>query len=494
MTRHKGLLAVLLAAGIAGLTACGGGTDGTGAPLPAPPPPASGVVTTASGVMTKGSVILNGVRFDDSAATVTDDRGRNAALLANGMVVKLRGRSDDNGTGTAERVDVENELRAAITSIDAAASPQSFVAAGLTVLVDSQTVFANVANFAALTVGTRVEVHGLRDATGRVRASRVEAVAAGQGADELRGIVSAVNTTANSFVLNGNITVSYAGATFTPAGATESALVNGTTLVEVRGALAGNVFTATQIDIEDLEDDNLRGRENEKQEVEGFVTAFTAHPGTFKVNGRDVVTTSSTRFVGGAAADLANDIKVEAEGLVNAQGVLVASKVEFRAVRLLLHGLVAARDAASRTVVVLGQTVRATDLTRIDTRGSSGNSTSLADLTVNVDCVEVRATLDGSTIVADEIKEPSSCSKDLVQARVTAENEAAFTLTFFGNTATPLNASLANASQFRDRSGAAITRAQFFAAVTPASGNSLGTLVKVKGSSLSAVEEAELQD
>lgn len=490
MNRDNTLRAGLLVASVVALAACGGGTDGTGAPPPAP----AGIATTASGVMTKGSVIINGTRFDDSAAIVTDDRGRNAAALANGMVVKLRGRSDDSGNGTAERVDVENELRAAITSIDAAASPQSFVAGGLTVLVDSQTVYANVANFAALTVGLRVEVHGLRDAAGRLRASRVEAVAAGQGADELRGIVSAVNTAADTFVLNGNITVNYAGATFSPATASESALVNGATVVEVRGSLAGSVFTATQVDIEDLEDDNLRGRENEKQEAEGFVTGFTVHPGTFQVNGRTVTTTASTRFVGGTSADLVNDVKVEAEGLINAQGVLVASKIEFRAVRVLLYGLTTAVDTTARTIVVLGQTVRANDLTRIDTRSGGSNSTSLAGLVANTDCVEVRASLDGTTIVADEIKEPSSCGKDLVQARVTAKNDATFTLTFFGGTATPLNASLANATQFRDRNGAAITRAQFFAAVTPASGTALGTLVKVKGNSLGAIEEAELED
>jgi hypothetical protein len=140
---------------------------------------------------------------------------------------------------------------------------------------------------------------------------------------------------------------------------------------------------------------------------------------------------------------------------------------------------------------VLGQTAHANDLTRIDTRGSGGNSTSLADLTANVDCVEVRATLDGNTIVADEIKEPSGCGKELVQARVTGENEATFVLSFFGGS---LSASLVGASTFRDPSGNSITRAQFFAAVVPAGANSLGTLVKVKGNSLAAVEEAELED
>jgi hypothetical protein len=482
MIQRKSPRAALLAACFGLIAACGGGIDGTGSPvLP------SAVGITTSGVMTKGSVIVNGVRFDDSAATVTDDRGRTASGLATGMVVKLRGRRIDSGSGIAERIDVENELRAPIASINPASSPASFVAGGITVLVESGTVFVNAAGFAALSTGARVEVHGLRDAGGNLRASRVELVGTG-AADELRGAVSSIDVAADTFVLNG-ITVSYARAAFGPAGAGESSLRSGT-VVEVRGTLAGNVLTATQVDFEDLEDDSLRGRADEEQEVEGFVSGFTAHPGSFLVNGRSVTTTSSTRFEDGTAGDLVNNVKVEVEGIVNAQGVLVASKVEFRNIRVQLHGRATAVDAGAGTIVVLGQTVRSTNLTRIETRSGSGGSTSLADVVPNVDCVEVRASVDGSSIVAEEIKEPDSCGKELVQAAVSAKNESTFTLTFFGT----LNASLASTTRFLDRNEQAISRAQFFAAVVPAGATSLGTLVEVEGNSLGAVEKAELED
>ncbi len=484
--------ASLALAGAALLAACGGGTDGTGG---TPPNPGPTSVITSAGALTKTSapgITVNNIRFDDGAATIGDDRGRTRASLATGMVVKLRGRSDDNVNGTAERIELENEVRGAIASVNAAASPQSFVVAGLTVLVDSQTVYANVAGFGGLAAGLRVEVHGLRDATNLLRATRVEVVAAGDGLDEIRGPVSAINTTAKTFTLNGTQTVNYGGATFSPAGASDASLGAGT-VVEVRGSLSGGVFTATQVDIEDLEDDSVRGRANEKQEIEGFVSGFTATPGSFKVDGRDVQTTASTRFVGGTAADLANNAKVEAEGTINASGVLVASRIEFRSLRVLLHGRVTAVNASARTLVVLGQTVQANDLTRIDTRTPGGNGSALTDLVVNTDCVEVRAGLDGSTIVAEEIKEPSGCGKELVQARVTAKSDTAFTLTFFGPSS-PLNASLTGASVFRDLNGNAISRAQFFAAVTAAGSGNAGTLVKVKGNSLSAVEEAELED
>jgi hypothetical protein len=437
--------------------------------------------------MAKGSIILNGIRFDDSATTVTDDRNRTAAQLANGMAIKLRGRSDDNATGQADRVDVENELRASIQSISTAGNTQSFVAAGLVVIVDSQTVYSNVAGFASLTVGQRVEVHGPRDAAGNVRATRVEAVGAADGLDELRGTVSNVVTATQQFTLNGNVTVNYSGATFSPAGASATSLVAGA-LVEVRGSLAGAVLTATQIDLEDTEDEAFRGRDNEKAEFEGYVSGFTAHPGTFAVNGRSVRTTASTRFVGGTAADLANNVKVEAEG-TSSSGTLVATKIEFKQSRILLYGLASAVNKTSGTVTVLNQVVTVNAQTKLDTRGASGSS--LDDLVAGVDCVEVRAYLDGSKLTAEEVKEPSSCSRELVQARVVAENETTFTLTFLNN----LSASLGGAgTQFRNTAGQAISRAEFFAAVVPASASNVGTLVKVKGATLSSVEEAELQN
>ncbi|MBW6494527.1 MAG: hypothetical protein K0B16_08225 [Burkholderiaceae bacterium] len=54
--RRASLSAVMLAI-VATITSCGGGTDGTGIQ-----------VAYVEGVMTKGSVIVNGIHFDDSAA------------------------------------------------------------------------------------------------------------------------------------------------------------------------------------------------------------------------------------------------------------------------------------------------------------------------------------------------------------------------------------------------------------------------------------------
>lgn len=480
-------LELLRAAGVSILlSACGGGTDGTGAA------PSPSLAVTSSGAMVRGSVILNGTRFEDGTATVTDDRGRPAAQLATGMVVRLRGRSDDGLRGVADRIDLENEVRGTIQSIDALASPQRFTVLGLTILVDSRTTYANVAGFAALAVGARVEVHGLRDSTGLLRATRVEAVGAQEGLDEVRGTVGNLDTSLDRFTLNGGLVVAYFGATFAPAGTGEASLANGVR-VEVRGSFAGGVFMATRVDIEDLEDDAFRGAVGEKQEVEGFVSGFGAHPGSFLVNGRTVRTTVGTRFEGGTGADLANDVEVEAEGQIDAQGVLVATKISFENTRILLEGRATAVDAAARTLVVLGQTVAANDLTRIDARSAGGNSTRLADIVANVDCVEVRGFLVGGSVVAEEIREPSACSRDLVQARVSVKDEPNARLGLL----TDLVALLPSSAQFRNAADAPITRAEFFTAITATGPTNAGTLVKLRGAFAAGtltVEQAELEN
>ena len=80
-------LLAALAASI--LVACGGG-GGTGGTGTTTPPPGAGGSTISTGVMTKGSTIVNGVRFEDTTANITiDDTPKTNAAQQNGMVVKV---------------------------------------------------------------------------------------------------------------------------------------------------------------------------------------------------------------------------------------------------------------------------------------------------------------------------------------------------------------------------------------------------------------------
>jgi len=481
------LLITLLIGALLALANCGGGTGGTGA--------TNGSTTAVSiGVMTKGSIIVNGVHFDDSTASIRiDDRAGTSAELQSGMVVKVRGQiNDDRINGVAQQVKVENEVRGTVQTHDPAAVPPSFTVIGQTVLVDDLTVFANFSSptitpsaaVTALDDGTSVvEVHGLRDSAGKIHASRVELVAPGVNTDELRGTISGLSS--STFMLNG-VTVDFSVATIMPTGAT---LANGQP-VEVHGSFNSNstTFVATRVDREDLEDAQFEHAAGEEFEIEGQVSDCGASsPCTsFSVGSQAVQTNASTRFENGAATDLADNVRVEAEGHQFSGTTLIAEKIEFKRTRVILTGAVTATNGTipgTGTIMVLGKTVQITTLTEVVTN----------DSITNADRVEVRGFVDsGGNIVAERVDDnPSGGNKDIVQARVTDEVGTNLTLL-------TISADLSTANQFSDTNELPITRTAFLAAVTPAPAPG-GTLVKVKGTFNSstntiAVEEAELEN
>ena len=486
------------------LAACGGGGGGLDG--------GTGGTGVSTGVMTKGSVIVNGVRFEDTTANITiDDTPKTASALQNGMVVKVRGRFNADGTtGTAERIEVENEARGTVQTKDSSTNPPRFTVVGQVVLVDDETIAANFAAppanaqalVAALVTGTSVvEVHGQRDGSGNIRASRVELLASpGANVDELRGRVKAGSLTGSGFVLSNSaidVTVNFGtGHTISPTGA---ALANGA-LVEVHGSFSGGIFTASRTDVEDLEDNEFEPAENEDYEVEGFVAGCPANDicgNTFTVDGKNVEKGSNVRYEGGTKDDLRNGAKVEAEGHWVA-GTLRVDKFKFKRTRVILTGnatAVSSSGASSSTieigdtgtVTVLGTTVQITTVTKVDT----------SDGITAVERVEVRGYVDKTgNVIAEEIKDNVGSSGAILQARVSAES---------GNVLTMLGISVdvGGATYFEQANEQPFTGtlaqqlAAFLNAVTPASATPPGTLVKVKGpftAGTIAATEAEIQD
>lgn len=312
----KQLSKTLMAAAFAtAFSACGGGSGGSNG--------ASGTSgSVSSGAITAfGSVVVNGVHFDESNANVAiNDRAGsgNHKGLKIGMIVKVRG-SSDGATGIATDIEAEHEVEGAITSIDATSN--SFVVLEQTVYVDAQTIYDGIpSGFAGLVPGTKVEVYGLRDADG-IHATLIEA-ADSDFDEEVRGMVS--DLTADSFRV-GDLTVHYDGTTRVEDGTLAADLKNGA-IVEVHVDSSVTPSHATEIEFEDNEDDEFEMRDGDETEVEGYVTSFDSAAGTFKVGAVNVQTTSTTRI--GGTGTLANDVKVEVEGTM-ANGVLVASEVSF---------------------------------------------------------------------------------------------------------------------------------------------------------------------
>ena len=291
------------------LVACGGGSDAGGGSAEA------SYQGTVSGF---GSVIVNGVRFDDSAAQVTvDDAVVGAGALKLGMRADVTGSvAADGSTGTASSCVVDTAVRGAIATIDTAAS--RFTIRGITVQVDDKTVYEGASGLAALSVADWVEVHGSVDFSNRVvQATRVEV----KPPEEVGRIVlfgKATGVTATSFTL-GDLTVNYTAARligFDNNTITEGAVVR----VRSNASPVGNVLQATVVKAVKAP----RLLDGTPAAVEGRVQQFVS-VSDFLVSGTAVDATNA-EFQFGSAADLSEGKRVIVHGTL-ANGKIIAKKV-----------------------------------------------------------------------------------------------------------------------------------------------------------------------
>ena len=374
------------------LASCGGGVDsgGTGA---SPQSFASGPITGF------GSVIVNGVRFDDSAASVTDDGGtpRSRDDLRLGMTTEIRGSAitvDASGStvAAASSISFGSDLLGPLSSIDLAA--KRLVVLGQTVAVSATTVFDDSSvpgGLPALTVGEVVEVYALFDAAaGRYSATRIERKSAA-AAYRLRGVVSGLDTAAKAFSI-GSERISYAGF----AGTLPATLANGSFVrVRLQPAQVGGVWL-----VAGLSDGFQQPREFDDVRLEGSINAFTSAV-QFSVNGVPVDAGGVTPPPG-----LALGVRVEVEG-ISRGGVLVAAKLKVKDAgggggnqEFELRSAITSVDAANLSFVLRGVTVQYS-LTAPATDFRDGTA---ANLAVGVN-VEARGMLsaDGTRLQAARI-------------------------------------------------------------------------------------------
>ncbi len=359
LRRGDRILLLCLLAGLAlfscsdsGVHVAGGGVGGTGK--------STGTITA------KGSIVINGIEFDTAGAAITvDDSPATEEDLKVGMVARVRGTFNADGlTGDAEMIEAENEVQGRVAGQPGA---YSFSLVGSTVFVDAETVYENDVGLGigALSDGAAVEVHGYRDQDGNVRATRVELLDGAEVIDEVKGFATGFTDTETPFTLsNGaaSITVVLAPG-FSSNGTIANAL-----LVALHGSYDGSnsTFTAARVDIEELEDAAFKPEKGDEFEVEGFVTGFVDLDTSFFVNGVQVQLASDVRFDGGLPADLANDVKIEAEGHVIDGGILLTDKIKFKD-SFRIEAKV--EEKGSDYVELLGKTVLVTGTTKIRVSG-----------------------------------------------------------------------------------------------------------------------------
>jgi len=314
--------AVFVLAMVAG---CSGGSGSSGTA-------AVGASGTNKGVITAlGSIFVNGVEYNVTGSSVTVEK--NSGLesdLRVGRVVTVKGSKSDDLHGSATSVEYKDNLDGPVDVTPAAGS--SFQAFGQTVAVNTsaatvaagKTVFNNFSSLSQLTAGTVVEVSGLPDASGVIQASYIErkSTALASSSIELKGSITALNTTAKTFAI-GALTVDYSAASLSdlPSGGIANGL-----FVEVSGSganytLGANpTFKAAKVE---RAMENPSGSEGSNLSLEGFVKGFTAGSATFTVNGQAV--NAGTLSLTG----IANNVRVEVEGTLS-NGVLMATKIKLQ--------------------------------------------------------------------------------------------------------------------------------------------------------------------
>ena len=348
------LVASVTVAVSAVLVACGGGGDAT--PVAETPVTTASAAAYSQGAITGfGSVFVGGVRFDDSAAAVSDEDGnsRSNSDLKLGMMVEVDSGRVDRAAATALAVRIRwgSEVVGPVGIIDTAASTVKVL--GQTVLVTTSTVFDSTlaGGLSALTAGAVIEVHGILDpANSRIVATRIEPKV-GALAFKLRGAIASLDTTAKTFRINGEL-VSYASL---PSGNVPPGLLNGQIVrVLVQTTQVGGAWVAT----------GLRGglrlpEARQEAHVEGVITLFTSSS-NFEISGLRV-DASNANFPDGSTGILLGT-RVEVEGTVT-NGVLVASKVEIEERRtpeqrqLELRGEMGNLNTTAKTFALRGVTV-----------------------------------------------------------------------------------------------------------------------------------------
>jgi hypothetical protein len=333
--------------------ACGGGvgTGGTGA--------------FASGPITGfGSIIVEGIHFDESAARIEDDDSsdRSRSDLRLGTMVEVESSEIRDGAAAASQVRIVSALIGRVESVAA----NALVVNGLTVRVNAGTVFDDsfVGGIAAVAIDRVVEVFGFVSAT-EIVATRIEPKD-GATTFKFRGMVAALNPQTRTFDI-GNQHFSYAGAVSGVNELSNGAFVRVVVGVQ-RDALGRWVVSA-------VGNTGPGGGDRDQAKARGVITAFASNA-SFAVGGYEV-DASAAQIVGGP---LAAGLRVEVEGRLQA-GVLIASSVEVEdnnhRDELELRGTIATIDIVAKVFTISGRSERVSYV-RNDIEYDKGTAADLA--------------------------------------------------------------------------------------------------------------------
>ena len=310
--------------GGSGTDLAGGGSSGTG-------------VSTGS-ITGFGSVVMNGVHYltDSNVSpgfvTMKTFMGMDNSSMMDrdlfrvGMVVTIHHGPNDNN---AQQIEYQNNLQGRIAAKNSGAEN--------TVTILGQTiVVGDVAVFASLNLNEIAEVSGFVDSAGRIRASYIANVPCSMmmgmctaSEFEVKGYVSGLSPSGFRLGPLPGGTGTTVMVSFTPAAG--AGLADGMYVQVVTKDVQPVSGTISATRIAQLSPRTVFP-EKAMADLEGLVTASPSGSGnvlSFAVEGKRVQTDGATQYVGGTAANIQHDVRLQVQGTENG-GVLSAGKIIFR--------------------------------------------------------------------------------------------------------------------------------------------------------------------
>ena len=447
---HSHQLKPLVAAlSISVLSACGGNDDSDTVPT-----------QTAVGTITAfGSVVVNGVRFDDTGASIAMD-GATATRdrLRVGMVVQVRGRINADGTGVATSIQYDDCVQGPITAMNQVQNTVTVL--GQTVQLDDGTVFDGVTlrDMNSFAIGDQVEISCLRDpAQQQLRATRMERQGTFQNGTselEVKGTVANLDLVAGTCTIDG-LMVNFAGIA---AGNRPAGLANGMTVEAGGRNFANGTLTADRL--RDRDRDRISYPDGDGLEIEGYVSDYVSIA-NFQVAGQ-VINAANAVIRNGTAADVADGVKVEAEGTMT-DGILVASVLVLKLqTNVRIEAGMQAKDATANTITLLGRTIQVNaDTEWLDRLGNTNQPQVITLAALNpADRLEVRAYKDTSGhLIATRVERTEADALVVVKAPADAKVPTT-QLTLAG-----IGVATGASTRYRDAAGTLVDATTFFGAV-----------------------------
>ena len=302
--------------GGSGTDLAGGGSSGTG-------------VSTGS-ITGFGSVEMNGVHYltdsdvaPDFITHKTSHGMDNTSMMVSdlfrvGMVVTIHHGANDNN---AQQIEYQDNLQGPIAAMGAN---------NILTVLRQTVVVSDAALFASLNLNELVEVSGFVDSAGRIRATYIERNPHSPhhgGEFEVKGYVSGLSSsgfrlgplpgwTGTSVAVSFSPTAGLADGMYVQVATKDAQPVSGTiSATRIAQLSPRTVFP-----------------EKAMADLEGLVTASPSGSGnvlSFAVEGKRVQTDGATQYVGGTAANIQHDVRLQVQGTENG-GVLSAGKIIFR--------------------------------------------------------------------------------------------------------------------------------------------------------------------